>query len=117
MIKRLMNALFYSLNGLRAAWRDEPAFRLECILAAVAIPMACIVPVGAAARALLIGSVWLVMALELVNTAIEAMVDLASPELHPLAKKAKDAGSAAVLLSCVGAGCIWGIILFNAWVS
>ena len=108
-----MKACSYALAGLKSAFKDEPAFRLEVVLAAILIPLAFWLEVSATARALLIGSVFLVLIAELVNTAIEAAVDRISDEIHPLTKKAKDVGAAIVLLSVVNAALIWSIILFS----
>lgn len=98
-ITRLIKALGYSRDGLASTWRHEGAFRLEVVLAAVLIPLACFLPVPAVERALLVGSVLLVMVVELLNSSIESAVDRISEERHPLAKRAKDAGSAAVFVS------------------
>ena len=97
-ITRLINALGYSRDGLGAAWKNEAAFREEVMLAAVAIPLALFLAHSGVDRALMIGSVFLVLIVEILNSAVEAVVDKASPEKHELAKRAKDMGSAAVLL-------------------
>lgn len=102
-----------ALQGLRAAWRHEDAFRQEVLVAAVAIPVALIVPADLLGRALMISSILLVLIIELVNSALEATVDHTSLEHHPLAKRAKDIASAAVLLSIVNAGVIWALVLFR----
>jgi len=108
---RLRKAFGYSLEGLRAAWRHEAAFRQEALLAAVMIPVALWLPVGHAAKGLLIGSVLMVLIVELLNSAIEAAIDRISPETHELAKRAKDIGSAAVLMSLANALIIWVLVL------
>ena len=112
-LTRLFNALRYSFDGLSAAFRHEDAFRQECILAAVLIPLALFMPVTGAGKALLIGSVLFVMIVELINSAIEATVDRVSLERHLLAKRAKDIGSAAVLLALVNLACVWGLVLLG----
>ncbi|NMF90652.1 diacylglycerol kinase [Aromatoleum petrolei] len=112
-LTRLFNALRYSLDGLRAAFKHEDAFRQECILAAVLIPLALFMPVSGAGKALLIGSVLFLMIVELINSAIEATVDRVSLEHHLLAKRAKDIGSAAVLLALVNLACVWGLVLLG----
>ena len=112
-VTRLGNALNYSLQGIRAAFRHEYAFRLEIALATILIPTAFLTEKGGIGRALLIGSIVLVLIVELVNSAIEATVDRISADHHPLAKRAKDIGSAAVLLSLVNAVVIWGLVLFG----
>jgi diacylglycerol kinase (ATP) len=108
---RIVKALGHSLQGLAATWRTEGAFRQEVIAAAVLIPIACLVPVAPAERVLLIASVLLVMVVELLNSALEAAIDRISLERHPLSKRAKDAGSAAVLLAIAIALLTWGVLL------
>lgn len=110
-VVRLWNALFFSAAGLRAAYRHEDAFRQEVLLAAVLIPIACFAPTTAIGRALLIGSVLLVLIVELLNSAVEATVDRISLENHRLAKRAKDLGSAAVLVTLANVVAVWGIVL------
>jgi diacylglycerol kinase (ATP) len=97
--RRLVNAMRYSVDGFRAAWRQEDAFRQEVLLAAVMIPVALVLPVTMVERLLLIGTVCLVLIVELLNTAIEAAIDRQSYDINPLAKTAKDVGSAAVTLA------------------
>jgi diacylglycerol kinase (ATP) len=111
-LRRLINALGYSLSGLRLAWKDEAAFRQEVILAIILVPVAFMMPVGEIQRVLLVGSVMLVLVVEMINSAIEAVVDRVSLDIHPLAKKAKDMGSAAVLLALANASLIWIMILW-----
>jgi len=111
-LKRLWNATRYSCDGLKAAYRHEQAFRQEAWLAALMIPCACLLPVPLLQRALLIGSVLLVLIVELINSALEAVVDRISHERHELSKRAKDAGSAAVLLALINALVVWGCVLF-----
>jgi len=110
-LTRLINALGYSRDGLRSAWKNEAAFREEALLAAIAIPLALFLAETGVDRALLIGSILLVLIVEILNSALEAVVDKASPEMHELAKRAKDMGSAAVLLSLVNAAVIWACVL------
>ncbi|THF61923.1 diacylglycerol kinase [Pseudothauera nasutitermitis] len=112
-LKRIWNALRYSLDGLRAAFRHEDAFRQECLLAAVLVPLALFMPVPGASKALLVGSVLLVLLVELLNSAIEATVDRVSLERHQLAKRAKDIGSAAVLIALLNLALVWGLVLFG----
>jgi len=104
---RIRNAFFYSLAGLRAAYAHEDAFRQEVWLAVVLIPAAIVLPVPAIGRALMIASVLLVLIVELLNSGIEAAIDRIGPEWHALSKRAKDMGSAAVLLSLLLAGGVW----------
>jgi diacylglycerol kinase (ATP) len=98
-IRRLINALFYSLSGLALAYRHESAFRQEIALAAVLIPIACLLPVGAVERVLLVTSALLVLVVELLNSSVEAAIDRIGFDTHRLSKRAKDLGSAAVLIT------------------
>ena len=111
-LRRILHATRYSIAGLRAAWRHEAAFRHECLLAALLVPLAFWIGRSAAERALLIGSCLLVLIVELLNSAVEAAVDRVGAERHPLAGRAKDLGSAAVLIGLVLAGTVWALI---AW--
>ncbi|MCG6932244.1 MAG: diacylglycerol kinase [Gallionella sp.] len=112
-LKRLWNALFYSLAGLRAAFRHEDAFRQEVLLACILIPAAILLPVHSVGKALMIASVLLVLIVELLNSAVEAAVDHTSLDQHKLAKRAKDIGSAAVLLSLLNVLLIWLLVLLD----
>lgn len=109
---RLINAMGYSRDGLRSAWKNEAAFREEAMLAAIALPLALFLGKTGVDRALLVGSVLLVLIVEILNSAVEAVVDKASPEKHELAKRAKDMGSAAVLLSLINVLAIWLCVLW-----
>jgi len=111
--RRIWNALFYSFDGLSAAFRHEDAFRQEVLLAAVLIPLALWFDVGAVGKALMIASVLLVLIVELLNSAVEAAVDRISLENHRLAKRAKDIGSAAVLLSLANVLVVWLLVLLG----
>jgi len=113
-LRRLFNAFGYSMAGFRAAYRHEDAFRQEVRLAAILIPLAFWLPVGLTGKALMIGSVLLVIIVELINSAVEATVDRISLEQHDLAGRAKDIGSAAVLVSLINAVVIWWLVLLNA---
>lgn len=109
---RIWNALLYSLEGLHQAWRDEQAFRQELVLVVILVACASFIPVDISLRLLLIFSMMLVLVVELVNSSIEAVTDLATNELHELAKKAKDCASAAVFISLLFCGVLWVIILY-----
>lgn len=111
-LRRLIDATRYSMQGIAAALRHEAAFRQEALLAAALIPIALVLDVGGIGRAMMIASVLLVLIVELLNSAIEAAVDRVSLEHHPLAKRAKDFGSAAVLISLVNAGVVWALVIF-----
>ena len=106
----MVNAARWSLDGLRAGL-SEAAFRQELVLAAVLVPLGLYLGSNGSARALLVGSVLLVLIVELVNSAIEAAVDRISLEEHPLAKRAKDLGSAAVMLSLLNVATVWALVL------
>jgi diacylglycerol kinase (ATP) len=110
-LARVWNALFYSIDGLKAAIRHEDAFRQELLLSLICIPLALWLEPGAIGRALMIAALFLVLIVELLNSAIEAVVDRVSLENHHLAKRAKDIGSAAVLLSLANAAIVWTLVL------
>jgi diacylglycerol kinase (ATP) len=109
---RVVRAFGYSLKGLRAAYKKESAFRQELILALVMIPAGLWLGRSAVERALLVGSVLLVLVVELLNSAVEAVVDRGGKDWDKLAGRAKDMGSAAVLVAMLGALLVWGLI---AW--
>jgi diacylglycerol kinase (ATP) len=112
-LKRVSSAFFYSMAGLRAALRHEDAFRQEVFLAVLLIPAAFFTPATGTGKALLIAAVLLVLIVELLNSAVEAAVDRISLENHVLAKRAKDIGSAAVLLALINVPVVWGLVLFG----
>ena len=112
-LRRILNALVYSVDGFRAAFRHEDAFRQEVILAVVLVPLALLLPASGVGKALMIASVLLVLLVELLNSAVEATVDRISLENHQLAKRAKDIGSAAVFVSLVNVVAVWGLVLFG----
>ena len=111
-LTRLINALGYSRDGIAAAWKNEAAFREEVLLAAIAIPLAFYLGKTGVERALLVGSIVFILIVEILNSALEAVVDKASPEKHELAKRAKVMGSAAVLFSLINAAVIWACVLW-----
>jgi diacylglycerol kinase (ATP) len=117
MVKRLANAVKYSLQGLKAGWQYEAAVRTEIIALGVMTPLAFATPLTGAQRAVLIGSVVLVLVVELLNSAVETCVDLASPGLHPLAGRAKDMGSAAVMLCVLGSAALWCWLAVPVWLQ
>ncbi len=110
-LRRIFNAFFYSLDGFRAAYKHEDAFRQEVLLAVILIPLALWLPAGHTGKALMIFSVLLVIMVELLNSAIEATVDRISLDRHDLAKRAKDIGSAAVLVSLLNVLAVWALVL------
>lgn len=110
-LQRIVDATHYSLEGLRAAWAGEAAFRQELVITALLTPVALLLPVGLAEKILLIGVLALVIIVELLNSAIEAAVDRDSLEINPLGKRAKDVGSAAVMMALMLATGTWLAIL------
>jgi len=111
--RRLMNALHYSLAGIKEAHRNEDAFRQEVLLAAFLLPLAFWLEPAAIGRVLMIGSVLLLLIVELLNSAIEATVDRISLDDHRLAKRAKDIGSAAVLITIINLVLVWMLVLLG----
>ena len=113
MLQSILNAARNSLAGVAAAARNEGAFQIELAVCVVLLPLGLWLGGTGVERALLVSSVLIVLCAELVNTALEAAVDRVSLEIHPLAKRAKDIGSAAVLLALVNAGVVWLLVLFS----
>lgn len=111
-LKRITSALGYSLDGLRAAWRYEHAFRQELAIILPGMVIALLMPVSRLEKLALVAVLVLVLVVELLNSAIEAVVDRVSLEPHVLSKNAKDFGSAAVLLACLLAAATWGVVLY-----
>ena len=111
--RQIARAFKWSMNGLRAAWRHEASFRLEGYLFVVMFPLALWLGRGGIEKAMLASSLLLVLCAELLNSAIEAIVDKASPEYHELAGRAKDMGSAAVLLLMFNVVVCWGLIFWQ----
>ncbi|MBF6650467.1 diacylglycerol kinase [Methylobacter sp. BlB1] len=110
-LQRLINACFFSAAGFKATWIHEEAFRQEVILFVITTPMAVWLGETTVEKLLLIGSIVLVMLVELLNSAVEAVVDRVGLEHHELSGRAKDIGSAAVMLSLVWAAVTWTLIL------
>lgn len=109
---RLVNAFGYSIDGFKAAYKHEDAFRQEVFLAIVLVPLGLYLGKTGVEKALLVAVVLLVLIVELFNSAIEAAVDHTSLERHLLAKRAKDIGSAAVFVALTIAAGVWGLVLF-----
>lgn len=109
--RRVWNASRYSWAGLQAAWQHEQAFRQEVYLAAILLPLSFWCASNGVELALLMGSVLLVMICELINSALEAVVDRISLDTHPLSKRAKDLGSAVVMLALLGMVIVWACVL------
>ena len=112
-IKRLIKAFWYSMSGLKSAWQNEEAFRTEVIIMVFMVPAALWLGTTIMQRVLLIGTFFMVLITELINSAIEAIVDRIGPEHHNLSKRAKDLGSAAVFISLLASLFVWGIIIYD----
>ena len=113
--ERILKATGWSLQGLRAAWLHESSFRLEVYLFVLLAPLACWLGANGVERALLIGSMLLVLAVELLNSAIEAVIERYGAEHHVLAGRAKDMGSAAVFVTMMNVVLCWGLVLAPRW--
>jgi diacylglycerol kinase (ATP) len=113
MLRSIFNAARNSLAGVVAAARNEGSFQVELAVCVVLLPLGLWLGGTGVERALLVSSVLIVLCAELVNTALEAAVDRISLEIHPLARRAKDIGSAAVMLALVNAGAVWLLVLFS----
>jgi diacylglycerol kinase (ATP) len=112
-LKRIFSALFYSFDGFKSAWKHEHSFRQELILVIAGIIVALFLPVSAYQKLMLIVVLLLILIVELINSAIEAVVDRVSLERHSLSKNAKDFGSAAVLLTLIIAVATWSVVLYE----
>ena len=108
-----VRAFFFTVAGLRAAWRHEEAFRQEVFLFVVLFPLGVWLGDNGVERALLVGCLVLVLIVEIVNSALEAAVDRHGDEIHKLSGRAKDMGSAAVFLALCNVGLVWGLVLFS----
>jgi diacylglycerol kinase (ATP) len=110
-ITRLLRAFGYSLQGFRHTWREEAAFRQEVLLSLVVVPGGLYLGRAGVERALLVSPMLLILVVEILNSAVEAVVDRSGTERHPLAGMAKDMGSAAVMLSFFLLGTVWLLVL------
>jgi diacylglycerol kinase (ATP) len=115
-LTRVINATGYSVKGLKAAFINEAAFRQELLLFVVLAPLALWLGRSGVEQALLIGSLFLVLIVELVNSAIEAVVDRFGSEMHELSGRAKDIGSAAVMLSLANLFVVWALVLYRQFI-
>jgi diacylglycerol kinase (ATP) len=113
-LSRVLHAFTYSIDGLKTGW-GEPAFRQEAILAIPLVPLAFVIGANWMETAMLIAVVVFVMVTELLNTAVEAAIDRIGPEWHAISKRAKDLGSAAVMLSLLLCGGVWLAALWAWW--
>jgi diacylglycerol kinase (ATP) len=114
-LRRILNAFYNSADGFKAAWQNEYAFRQEILVFAIATVVALSLPVSGFQKLVLVGVLVLVLIVELINSAIEAVVDRISLERHPLSKIAKDLGSAAVALALGLAAATWAVVLYNRY--
>ena len=112
-LRRIINAFGYSMKGLRAAFKHESAFRQETVLLIILLPIAFLLGQNIVDYSILIGSLMLVLIVELLNSAVEAVVDRVGDEHHKLAGRAKDIGSAAVFVALVNVGVIWSMYVFQ----
>ncbi|MFH0272517.1 diacylglycerol kinase [Vibrio jasicida] len=115
-LKRIIKATGYSAKGLRAAFKHEAAIRQELVMLAIAIVLVCVFDLSVIERILMLGVVVLVLIVELINSAIEAVVDRVGVEHHELSGRAKDIGSAAVMVALAFAGFTWLYILLSLYV-
>lgn len=114
-LDRIVHAAGYSCKGIMACWHHEAAFRQELLLCVPLLPLSFFVSTDLAETALLIITLFLVLMMELANSAIEAVVDRIGPEHHDLSGRAKDIGSAAVLLSLMLLFVVWGLVIAKNW--
>ena len=112
-IKRIFSAMFYSIDGFKAAWKYEHAFRQELVVVVIGVIIALFLPVSAYQKLLLTVVLIFILIVELINSAIEAVVDRVSLERHSLSKNAKDFGSAAVFLAFLIALSTWSVVLYQ----
>lgn len=110
--RNFLDSVRYSIEGFFAALKHEPSFREDILFAVLLVPFAIILPVNAVSTALMIASLFLIIIVELLNSAIEWVIDYLRPERHPLAKRIKDMASAAVFLSYLNCIAVWAIILW-----
>lgn len=113
-IQRIIDATGYSWKGIQAAWKNEAAFRQESFLLLAGVLISCFLPVSVLEQAALIGSLILLIIVELLNSAVEAAIDRIGDEYHELSGRAKDMGSAAVFFALVLAAVIWISVIYNA---
>lgn len=110
-ITRLIKAVGYSIDGIIATLKTEPAFKWELLLTIILVPVACMMEVIVESKILMISSLFIILIAELMNTGIECAIDRISTEKHPLAKKAKDVGSAIVMLALINAAITWIMVI------
>jgi len=113
VLRHIGNAFIWSAAGIKAAWRNELAFRVEAIIIIILIPLGIWLGNSAAKRALLIASCLSILIIELLNSAVEAVVDRIGTERHELSGRAKDMGSAAAFIAMLTAGIVWALIAYE----
>ena len=113
--RNFFSSVAFALEGFSAACRHEPSFREDLIFAIILTPVAIILPVNAVSTAVMMAALFLIIIVELLNSAIEWTIDYISTEQHPMAKRAKDMASAAVFLSYLNCAVVWGLIIFFNW--
>ena len=114
-LRKVFSAAIFSVQGLRAAFKLEEAFRQEVIVSIAMVVIAVILPVSLTSKALLIGSIFIILIVELLNSGLEWTVDYISSRRHPYAKRAKDMGSAAVFLSLINCAAVWCLVIVENW--
>lgn len=114
-LARAFRAAVNSWNGLKYAYKEESAFRQELVLALILIPIALYIPCGIIEKILLISSIFLVLIVELLNSSVEAAIDRISFDIHGLSKRAKDFGSAAVMVALLLCVFTWALIVINTY--
>lgn len=116
-ISRILNAFRYSYDGFISAFKSEEAFRQDILVCIILIPIAILLPISVLEKLFLFSSLFLIILAELINTAIEMIIDRISDEIHPLSKVAKDIGSCIVLISFLYLATVWGIILYENFIK
>ena len=117
LIGHIKNAFIYTFAGLKAGWKNELAFRGEVVVAIIMVPLGIWLGRTAVEQALLIASILLILVTELLNSALEAVVDRIGPQRHELSKRAKDMGSAAAFISMVTAALVWILIAYDRFMK
>ena len=117
ILSHILNAVIWSMAGIKAAWKNEQAFRWEAAIVLLMMPVGLWLGRTAVERALLIASSMSILITELLNSAVEAVVDRIGPERHELSKRAKDLGSAAAFISMITAAVVWGLIAYKRFLG
>jgi len=117
ILAHIIKAVIWSMAGIKAAWKNEQAFRWEAIIVLLMMPVGLWLGRTAVERALLIASSMSILIIELLNSAVEAVVDRIGPERHELSKRAKDLGSAAAFISMITAAVVWGLIAYERFLG